>query len=531
MHSNEEASPAGRADDRSRGGTEPAGQLPPSTREEEGPTYEVLRSRTVVWLAVLMFAIGIGVAAWLVLAYGRGDPQNSLEAIKTAGTIVIGSGGAVALWLAVRRQRTAELAIAQKDRELRQKDRDQDHTARDAVERRATELYTMAAVQLGSEHAHVRIAGIYALERLAQNNPDQRQVIVNVLCAYLRMPHTTDDTDPAEPDPDRELRRTQERQVRLTAQRLLATHLRRGGPADAFWPGITLDLAGATLLDFNLERCHLHGATFAGARFHGATDFSLAEFTGPLAFDNARFTGGARFINTVCAEPVDFTQARFDHDATFAQATFRSSATFKRTQFDGKVEFSGTRFDYVWFDNARFAQTAMFDGARFIGPAEFGGDKHSAPHFNGCTYFRAAQFEKDVVFGGTRFGDTVVFDDAVFHEFAGFNDAVFAGSAIFTETKLLAEARFRRTRFDGKALFGGSEFGRHANFDSTLFGAEVWFSDVTFSGAATCAGAYARLDVDDVRIWPSGWLLATPPAPDTVRLPDMPGRWGRLYDR
>ena len=501
------------------------------TREEEAPTYEVLRSRTVVWLAVLMVAIGVGVAAWLVLAYGRGDPQNSLEAIKTAGTIVVGSGGAVALWLAVRRQRTAELAIAQKDRELRQKDREQAHTARDAVERRVTELYTMAAAQLGSEHAHVRIAGIYALERLAQNNPYQRQVIVNVLCAYLRMPHTTDDVEPAGSDPDREPRTTQERQVRLTVQRLLTTHLRRGQVADAFWPDITLDLAGATLLDFNLDRCHLHGATFDGARFHGVAQFSLAEFTGPVSFDDGRFTGGARFINTVWAEPADFTRARFDHEVNFAEARFRSTATFDGTQFEGKADFSGTRFGYVRFDNARFAQTAMFDGARFTGRTGFGVDEHNAPHFNGRTYFRAAQFDQDVVFSGVRFADTVVFDDAVFRAPIGFNDAVFAGSAIFTETKLLAEARFRKSRFNGKALFGGSEFGRHANFDGTLFGAEVSFSDVTFTGAATCAGAYARLDGDDLRIWPIGWLLATPPTPDEVRLHDMPGRWGRLYDR
>lgn len=499
--------------------------------EEEAPTFEVLRSRTVVWLAVLMVVVGIGVATWLVLVYGGGDPRNSLEAIRTAGTIVIGSGGSIALWLAVRRQRTAELAVAQKDRELRQKDLDHAHVVRDAVERRVTELYTMAAAQLGSEHAPVRIAGIYALERLAQNNPDQRQVIVNVLCAYLRMPHATDDTGSTEPDPDRELRGVQERQVRLTAQRLLGTHLRPGHSGDAFWPGITLDLAGATLFDFDLGRCHPHSATFEGAQFHGPAVFGLAEFTGPVSFHNARFTGGARFVNTVWTEHADFTRTRFDDGVEFSEATFRSSATFDGTRFGGRAGFDGARFGHVLFDNARFAQAAVFDGARFSGDASFGADKYSAPHFDGCVYFRAAQFHQHVVFGGARFADTAVFDDAVFHAFVGFNDAVFADSAIFTETKLLAEARFRRTHFAGKALFGGSEFGRHANFDSTLFGGEVNFSRVTFTGAATCAGAYARLDVDEWRIWPTGWLLASPPAPDTGRLNGRPGRWGHLYDR
>jgi hypothetical protein len=63
----------------------------------------------------------------------------------------------------------------------------------DAIER-VTDLYTKAADQLGSEKAPVRLAGMYALERLAQSTPEQRQTIVNVLCAYLRMPYA-----PSEP--------------------------------------------------------------------------------------------------------------------------------------------------------------------------------------------------------------------------------------------------------------------------------------------------------------------------------------------
>lgn len=77
--------------------------------------------------------------------------------------------------LAVRRQWHQELTSAD--------------TALDASERRVTELYTRAADQLGSDKAPVRLAGLYALERLGQSNPGQRQTIVDVLCAYLRMPY------------------------------------------------------------------------------------------------------------------------------------------------------------------------------------------------------------------------------------------------------------------------------------------------------------------------------------------------------
>jgi hypothetical protein len=80
----------------------------------------------------------------------------------------------VGLLLTARRQCYTELALV--------------HTDRDATERRITELYTKAADQLGSDQAPVRLAGLYALERLAHSTVEHRQTIVDVICAYLRMP-------------------------------------------------------------------------------------------------------------------------------------------------------------------------------------------------------------------------------------------------------------------------------------------------------------------------------------------------------
>ena len=147
--------------------------------------------------------------------------------------VVIGTGGAVALLLTARWQRYTELALV--------------HTDRDATERRITELYTKAADQLGSKKAPVRLAGLHALERLAQNTPEQRQTIMDVICAYLRMPYTPpEEQAPAEDAPAeahaRYENRRQEQQVRLTI---------------AAWPGIRLDLTGAFLLEFSLEKCQL----------------------------------------------------------------------------------------------------------------------------------------------------------------------------------------------------------------------------------------------------------------------------------
>ncbi|MEU4550168.1 hypothetical protein [Nonomuraea dietziae] len=145
-----------------------------------------------MWWWVLPAAALIGVAAWGTTAWLLQDLDTvpiaeqvsaRIEAARTALAAAAGVGAAVTLMLAVRRQRHQELATA--------------HTTHDAAERRVTELYTKAVEQLGNDPAPVRLGGLHALERLAQDTPALRQTIVDVICAYLRMPYT--------PSPDQTL--------------------------------------------------------------------------------------------------------------------------------------------------------------------------------------------------------------------------------------------------------------------------------------------------------------------------------------
>src|SRR4051794_16068373 len=48
--------------------------------------------------------------------------------------------------------------------------------------------YAKAIEQLGHDKAPVRLGAMYSLERLAQDNLEFRPAVVDVLCAYLRMP-------------------------------------------------------------------------------------------------------------------------------------------------------------------------------------------------------------------------------------------------------------------------------------------------------------------------------------------------------
>ena len=71
---------------------------------------------TLVVLAVTAVVVA---ASWFVLRrlYGGQGAQVQLDVIRTAGTLVIGTGGALALLLTARRQRYTELALVYTDRD------------------------------------------------------------------------------------------------------------------------------------------------------------------------------------------------------------------------------------------------------------------------------------------------------------------------------------------------------------------------------------------------------------------------------
>jgi hypothetical protein len=134
------------------------------------------------WIIGTVVAVGIVTAAVTISLLGVAreaapgtDRANArLDAVRTGLAAGGGTAAAVGLLLAFRRQYHQEVATLL--------------TNQDATERRVTELYANAAEELGSDRAPVRLAGLYTLERLAQENADHRQTVINLICAYLRAP-------------------------------------------------------------------------------------------------------------------------------------------------------------------------------------------------------------------------------------------------------------------------------------------------------------------------------------------------------
>ena len=398
-----------------------------------------------VWMLAAVAALVIVttvVTTWLLAiassARSGTDLANArLDAVRTGLAAGAGAGAAVGLMLAFRRQHHQEIATVLTDL--------------DATERRITELYTKAVEQLGSDKAPVRLGGLYALERLAQDNPVHRQTIVNVICAYLRMPFSNespDDKPMLETNHTGEVPATetetspialsdtwqQERQVRLTAQSILTEHLRahkRGeDPFDErnmrFWPGINIDLSGAILIDFNFFSTVVATARFEGATFIGTAQFYDTAFADLAFFKGATFMGDATFSRARFAWHANFSHAIFTGGTWFSSAIFDDEADFKDATFNGNTLFYGTEFEGI----------ADFQPATFKGDAAF-----TNTTFRTCAWFSGATFAKRAEFSGAAFDDVSTFQDATFGDVVNFEGATFAEGAdkpLFARTQVLS---------------------------------------------------------------------------------------------
>jgi hypothetical protein len=223
---------------------------------------------------------------------------------------------------------------------------------------RFVDLYAQALDRLADPRPAQRIGALRSLEAISQDHPAGRPAIVDVICAYLRMPAVAGDHS-----------------VRQTAQLLLAAHLRPGGPG--FWAGTRLNLAGATLTDFDLSGCRLDGG---------------------LRLDGARLIGPARLRGLICGGPITARAAVFEDHAWFERSRFGALAGFAAVTFHGDAWFGAASFGpETSFTGATFGGHAWFGGCLFAGPVDFG---HAV--FRRSAGFRAAA-APSVGLAGTTF--------------------------------------------------------------------------------------------------------------------------------
>lgn len=301
----------------------------------------------------------------------------------TAAAFLVGAGAAV---IAYRNQRLKE------DAHLRDE------------ERRLQDQFVSAAEQIGSDKASTRIAGVYAMAQLAARWIDRnaRQQCVDVLCAYLRMPPLSSNIG----FPSLARRDTQDEQVRLTIQRVLATYLAKD--REDRWQGISLDLRGAELRNFVLNGAVVENFTAANATFVGDCWIQNTDVLGFADLREATFKGKAMLWGSTFAQRARFYGSHFHAEVSFLECKFLDHAWFYDCRFDGTTSFAKTQFGKEsGFERGVFTQKAKFTSAIFIGTARF-----IDTSFGSDCRFAKAEFHSKVDFRRAHFGGRVAFNKA-----------------------------------------------------------------------------------------------------------------------
>ena len=332
---------------------EPAAPVVP-LQQSDGKQWPLL-----VQLGLILAGVGL---VFLVLFYVAGvlytrywwplnDPGllDVVDMAKAAATATALLGGAVAIGLGIRRQRSTEATVKETVRanvlnahaqqvnadsyalDQRRADREDVSYLRDR--------FTTAAGQLGHDADPVRLAGVYAMAALAddwlrRDNQHEAQVCVDVLCGYVRTRRDYGDS---------EVKKQADTEIRQTIVRTITAHLqpdKRRGDLPS-WSEMNLD--------------------FTGSRFEGTYSFRDAEFTGgEVSFFGAEFAGGKVFFN------------RFHFAA--------GHVTFNHAQFTGgQVFFLGAEFSagQVTFNGAQFTGGTIIFSVDGLGTATISGGRDS----------------------------------------------------------------------------------------------------------------------------------------------------------
>ena len=241
------------------------------------------------------------VVALLVVIWGMGQALSSLRIIYAAYPTIIKDLGAFltensaivtplgailgALFIALPAYR--QVAIANRNL-ARQADTDLRH--------RVTESYSKAVEQLGSDKMEVRLGGIYTLERISRESPDDYWTVMETLTAFVRMraPWPPKEPDPVIPDTKVQLPVVPQPPTDIAAVLDVIrrrSEINRERELEKKW---SLDLRCTNLRGARLKDAHLEGANLEGAHLEGAhlglahlegADLSKAHLEGAFLLD------------------------------------------------------------------------------------------------------------------------------------------------------------------------------------------------------------------------------------------------------
>lgn len=290
------------------------------------------------WALVATVVLAVTLSGTVIALLLSLDPRvTSSDAIRTGGLAAGAVVALYALWLNDRRRRVEESR-----HELERRTNEQDR------ERVADERFARAVELLAHEADQARVGALHVLTGLVRSRPSYRQTVLDVLCSYLRRPFDhpefAKDRSGERPSWTQEDERAahRERQVRLTAQRLVGELLPDRGDHDDVYD---LDLTGAVLDYLDLSGKTLGRLLLRDAMLHGSTRLNAAEIRGEVWFTRAMSYGRTEFAETVFRAQSNFYHLTAHDRVTFEDAHFHQGVVFLSAQFHGPVTMAGCTFE------------------------------------------------------------------------------------------------------------------------------------------------------------------------------------------
>ena len=278
------------------------------------------------WITLSVAVVVVEVLLVVVLWDWLARDESGSATIRNIGLVIAGSLAIpLAIWRAVVADKQASSA---------------QHQTAIAQQGLLNERYQKAAEMLGNHLLSVRLGGIYALQRLIEEHPEQYYVsCMRLLCAFVRNPPEDENLTPLS---DREMTRSGGG-IRLRADvqavmdmmrsrddRLIALEIKRG---------FVVDFRGADLRGSNLRSVHFTGVDLRDADLSGA--YAVGANMSRVGLS------GARLYKTKLA-------------LANLSGTYLGGADVSRTWFCAKALGRGRRFDspavgivYYRFDRAR----------------------------------------------------------------------------------------------------------------------------------------------------------------------------------
>ncbi len=351
-----------------------------------------LPNSTTFWLALVAIVLigsilGLYYEVWDWLRDTSDEAQASITTesrsttIRNAGFVIAGALALIfAVWRSVVAQRQAE--TSQRQSETAQ---GQSETAQQGL---LNDRYQKGAEMLGSEVLTVRLGGIYALQRLAEEHPEQYHIqIMELFCAFVRNPAGESENRVLWHYDGHGLAPSLREDVQAVMS-AIGSRSEAGIDIEKATKSFKLNLRKAALQGIQLTEANLSGALLAGADLSVAmlenAEMQDITFTGAnlsRAFFHSANLSGASFasanLSGASLRRADLSLADF----WYADLSHASLADANLSGTDLKdANLTGASFNRVWGAGefqfpAKYLTQAQLDEARSdpINPPDLAG--------------------------------------------------------------------------------------------------------------------------------------------------------------